>query len=150
MKRIVFWAIFLVALPAFAGEPKEYQKAQLLDMGFQTQAITSYYNQGYATGNSHEAYGYGSSTPVTRRFKDYNFIVKLGDILYQTEYSAKYLWSYKPEWIVNDQVEVRVEKDKMFLRKPDGKDLKTSIVNRVRIPSPPVATANQPNPVESK
>ena len=138
MKRSLLAVLMLcLAASSLAESPKEYQKGTLLDMGYQTQAITSYFNQAYATGNRHEAYGYGSSTPVTRRYKDYNFIVRLGDILYQTEYSAKYLWSYKPEWIVNDEIEVRLDKDKMFLRKPDGKELKTSIVNRVRLPAAP-------------
>lgn len=131
--------LFLLAVAAQAGEPKQYQKARLLDMGYQTQAITSYWNTATVNAYGNTATGYGSSAPITRRYKDFNFIVALDGILYQTEYSAKYLWSHKPQWIVGDEIEVRLDKDKMFLRKPDGNELKTSIVQRVRIQAPPVA-----------
>jgi hypothetical protein len=36
------------------------------------------------------------------------------------------------EWIVNDPVQFRLEKDKLFLRRPNGKELRLGLLTRVR------------------
>ena len=48
------------------------------------------------------------------------------------EYKAGKL-SYKPEWVVNDPIEFRLNKDdKAFLKRPDGKELEVVVVKKVR------------------
>jgi len=64
--------------------------------------------------------------------KLYVFQIQLDDLMYFAEYNAGKL-SYQPQWIVNDPIEFRVGKDnRMFLKRPDGKELELSIAKRIR------------------
>jgi hypothetical protein len=49
--------------------------------------------------------------------------IQIDSLIYFAEYRAGKL-SYKPDWVVNDSIELRLAKDnKMFLKRPDGKEL---------------------------
>jgi len=61
----------------------------------------------------------------------YVFQIQCDDLLYYATYSAGKL-SYKPDWIVNDPIDFRLEKDTMFLRRSDGKELEVRVVKRIR------------------
>ncbi|HCU23763.1 MAG TPA: hypothetical protein DF383_02000 [Deltaproteobacteria bacterium] len=129
------------AFPSYAAAPKQYQSALLLDMGFEIQPITSYYSTKSVSKHGNHAYSFETTRPVTHDIRHYNFIIKSADILYQSEYSAKYVWSHKPQWIVGDPIEFRIDGDKIFLKKADGKELKTFIVKRVRVQPGPSAAS---------
>ncbi|HXZ79236.1 MAG TPA: hypothetical protein VEG30_04845 [Terriglobales bacterium] len=62
--------------------------------------------------------------------------IRLRDIVYFARQCALFSWnSYAPyEFTENGEVEVRLENDKIFLRRPNGKELKTRVVRRVRVP----------------
>src|SRR6266478_3131706 len=62
----------------------------------------------------------GMAAPIPGKL--YVFKIQLEDLVYIAEYKAGKL-SYKPEWIVNDSIELRFDKAKMFLKRPDGKEL---------------------------
>jgi hypothetical protein len=62
----------------------------------------------------------------------YTFQIKVDDLIYYAEYKAA-KHSYQPTWVVNDPIELRLEKDnKMFLKRSDGKELEVSKTKRVR------------------
>src|SRR5207245_1095045 len=62
--------------------------------------------------------------------------VRLGDVIYSAE--GDKLKGHKGDpahgLIVGDEVRVAIDGDHLFLRRPDGKDLKTTIVKRERAP----------------
>jgi len=68
-------------------------------------------------------------TPIPGRL--YTFRIQLEDLVYVAEYKEGKR-SYKPEWIVNDPIELRLEKDRMFLKRPDGKELEVAVIKRER------------------
>jgi|SRR5580700_10946995 hypothetical protein len=61
----------------------------------------------------------------------YVFEIQCDDLLYYATYSAGKL-SYKPDWIVSDPIDFRLEKDAMFLKRSDGKELEVRVVKRIR------------------
>ena len=72
-------------------------------------------------------------TSVLRHENDMS--VQIGDVIYvgQCE-EKKHFSSCKPgTWIVGDMIDVRVENDHLFMKKPDGGEVKTRIVKRVRV-----------------
>lgn len=72
----------------------------------------------------------GMAAPIPGKL--YVFQIQLGDLVYFAEYKAGKL-SYKPEWVVNDPIEFRLDKDdKAFLKRPDGKELEVVVVKKVR------------------
>lgn len=86
--------------------------------------------------NSVNPVGYGAigySIPVSSTV--YVFVVQLNDLAYLLQYEAKWRWSYLPQWTVGDPIELRFNKKgtDAYLKRPDGKELKTKIVQKVRI-----------------
>ena len=99
--------VIVLAVISAAAESKSYQTGKLLDV-----EVKVYDND---------------------RADYYYITVQLGQMTYVGEYRAAFLWSYEPkEWVVNDPIEVRFEKDKMFIKRPNGKELKTKVVKRIR------------------
>jgi len=66
----------------------------------------------------------------------YMLTIRLRDIVYFARQCAMFSWnSYAPyEFTENGEVEVRLENDKIFLRRPNGKELKARVARRVRVP----------------
>ena len=63
---------------------------------------------------------------------DQSLAVSGQDSSYFAEYKAGKL-SYKPDWVVNDPIDLRFGKEnRMFLKRADGKELEVLIVKRVR------------------
>jgi len=110
-------AIASIAVPASAKDkPKIYQTGKLLDVAVED------VSRGTAVIG-------GMAAPIPGRL--YLFKVQLQDLVYFVEYKAGKL-SYKPAWVVNDPIGLRIEKDRMFLKRPDGKELEVAIVKTVR------------------
>jgi hypothetical protein len=60
--------------------------------------------------------------------------VQIDDVVYvgQCE-ERKYFSSCRPgTWIIGDMIDVRIDKNNMYLKKPDGGEVKTLVVKRVR------------------
>jgi hypothetical protein len=62
----------------------------------------------------------------------YTFRIQVGDLVYFAQYAAGAL-SDRPNWIVNDPIDLRFEKDKMFLKRPDGKEVEVWLAKTVRV-----------------
>jgi hypothetical protein len=76
-----------------------------------------------------DGYSYGGEqTQVT-----YVLTVTVGDITYTTEHIKNLFFGYNPtDMVVNDAVTVSVQKNKLVLIRPDGKEYKTTIVRTER------------------
>ncbi len=129
IRTILICLILVTCTLVWAGEAKVYQQAKLLDYSSEDRSM---YN--YTTYNN---YGTLLTVPNRYNFKDYFIIIGLGDLVIMGSYTAKFRWTYKPNWIIGDIVNVRIDGDKLFIQRPDGKELKTTIVKRSRvIPEP--------------
>jgi hypothetical protein len=59
-------------------------------------------------------------------------VVNLEGVVYTGEYDLAVAGGYKPgEWKAGDRVPVRVEGDKLFLRRPNGRELETNVIKRI-------------------
>ena len=64
----------------------------------------------------------------------YVFEIELDNLTYFVEYFDERV-SYKPDWAVNDPIELRLEKgNRMLLKRPNGKELEVVVLKRVRRP----------------
>jgi hypothetical protein len=60
---------------------------------------------------------------------EYRLSVQIGDMVYVGSYWPRWRWSYAPtDFIVNDPVESRLDGKHMYLKRADGKELKTEII----------------------
>jgi len=115
---VVIASAVLFSMPANPREnPKTYETGKLLDVAVQNVV------RGTAIIG-------GIAAPIPGRL--YVFQIQLGSLVYFAEYKAGKN-SYKPDWVVNDPIEVRLEKDsRMFLKRPDGKELEIVVTKKVR------------------
>ena len=68
-----------------------------------------------------------TGAPRTRRA----VVINVQGVLYTGEYDLAASCGYVPgEWKAGDRVPVRLEGDKLFLRRPNGRELETSVVKR--------------------
>jgi hypothetical protein len=111
-------AVFVsVSIPVSSKDKPAYQTGKLLDVTVQD------VSRGTAIIG-------GMAAPVPGKL--YVFQIQLDDLIYFAEYKAGAL-SYKPDWVVNDPIELRLGKEnKMFLKRPDGKELEVVVVKKVR------------------
>jgi hypothetical protein len=59
-------------------------------------------------------------------------VINVDGIVYTGEYDGSAAGGYTPgEWKAGDRIPVRLEGDKLFLRRPNGRELVTSIVKRI-------------------
>jgi hypothetical protein len=59
-------------------------------------------------------------------------VVNLGGVVYTGEYDSASADDYTPgEWKPGDPVPVRLAGDKLYLRRPNGRELQTTIVKRI-------------------
>lgn len=65
-----------------------------------------------------------------------SYLVELDGVLYVGERVERGKGVAAPgaEWIIGDPIEVRFEKDKMYLARPNGKELETKVVKKSRVP----------------
>jgi hypothetical protein len=113
--------LILANIPAYSEEkPKTYQTGKLLDVSVQDVSRGTVVLGGSAI---------PIAVPIPGQL--YIFQIQLGDLIYFAKYEAGKR-SYKPVWIVNDSIELRLDKDEMYLKRPDQKELKVTIVKKVR------------------
>jgi hypothetical protein len=53
-------------------------------------------------------------------------------VVYTAEYDLAFADGYIPgEWKAGDRVPIRLEGDRLFLRRPNGRELETKVVKRI-------------------
>ena len=62
----------------------------------------------------------------------YVFDIQQDDITYIAACTSKVKKSCAADWIIHDPVEYRIEKDKLFLKRPNGKELRLGLVKKIR------------------
>src|ERR1039458_5126941 len=60
----------------------------------------------------------------------YLFQIQVGDLVYFAQYTAGAI-ADRPHWIVNDAIDLRFEKEKIFLQRPDGKEVEVWLAKTV-------------------
>ena len=59
-------------------------------------------------------------------------VVNVEGVVYTGEYESASAGGYVPgEWKAGDRVPVRLDGDRLFLRRPNGRELETSVVKRI-------------------
>jgi hypothetical protein len=59
-------------------------------------------------------------------------VISLDGVVYTAEYDLRTCGDYIPgEWKQGDQVPVRLQGDRLFLRRPNGRELQTDVVKRI-------------------
>lgn len=73
----------------------------------------------------------------------YLFQIQVGGLVYFAQYTAG-ARADRPNWVVNDPIVLRFERGKMFIKRPDGKELEVWLAKTVRI-----SQGEQPAPADS-
>lgn len=120
MRKFALWLMLTTAVTCLAAD-KVYQKGKYLDVNSQA------YQRVVSNPSS------GSSISVLRHENDLS--VQIEDLIYvgQCEEKAHFSSCRPGTWIIGDMIDVRIDKDNMYLRRPDGGEVKTRIVKRVRV-----------------
>ncbi len=76
-------------------------------------------------------------TTGVREKKNYLVTVQLDDVQYVGESSADAPWDFNPmRLVINDTIDVCVERNRLVLTRPDGKHYRATIVRAVRDAAP--------------
>lgn len=62
----------------------------------------------------------------------YRFTFNAGGIVYLAACVSKAKKSFAADWVVKDPVQFRVDKTKLYLKRPSGKDLRLGLIERIR------------------
>lgn len=117
MRKLILVLILSAAVACPAAD-KAYQRGKLLDVDSQPYTKVLPTTQG----------------PISVLRHENDLAVQVGDVIYigQCE-ERRHFSSCRPgNWIVGDAIDVRFDKDSMFLKKADGGEVKTKIVRRTR------------------
>ncbi len=116
MKKVAI--VCLMAALTCSASDKTYQTGKLLDVDSQPYTKEVPMN--------------GGSMSVLRH--ENSLAVQVGDIIYIGQCEEKrHFSSCRPgNWIVGDAINVRMDKDSMYLQKAGGGEVKTKIVKRTR------------------
>jgi len=111
------WLVTVLLLLSSASAEDRYSTARMVSV---TRAI---YAQGQWFGRI-QSDGY----------VEYRFSIQLVDgTIYVSSYSPRWDWSFEPtDLVVAQPVDVRIDGGRLFIKRGDGKELKTRIVQRTR------------------
>jgi hypothetical protein len=119
--------------------PPVYLNGLLLNIDIDKQVQTSYVNNGSSTTSATQnnknktrinTNHYESLTPVTSIKNTYYFEIKIDDLKYQTSFTP--IWGNETDtnWVIGKPIQVRLndEKNRLYLLRPNGEELKTKIL----------------------
>jgi hypothetical protein len=137
MKRLalIVLAGVVAASEAFAAQPANCGTAMVEDVEAVTEFVpqttfTTYREKRRKPGDRG---GFAVTTPAERRSKKYLIKVRLNDMLYTAESSGDGFWQFDPRrFVINDPIQACVTKDRLLLRRADGKEYKPRIVRTAR------------------
>jgi hypothetical protein len=76
---------------------------------------------------------------------EYRFSVLVDGMIYVGSYWPRWRWSYAPtDFVINDPIEISVEGKEMYIKRPEGQELKTKVIQRIRQNDYPKAQAPSP------
>jgi hypothetical protein len=117
MKRCATLALCcFLALPALAAIENQYQKGKVVDVQQKVNTRVLYYQV---------------NTPITQDDPYYEVSVQVGDTTYVGQYTPRHAKDTLPEdVVVSADVQVRLEKRHMFLKRSSGDELDLPIIKR--------------------
>lgn len=132
--KIKFTYLFLVAFGLMISSgvqakdkaPPQYQKA-ILNAIKETQEPRTVYRQ------VKQPKGNTITVPETEYSKVYHIRVLMGDEMIVGRYTPALSFKKPPHWSMGQPLEVRFQKDNMYIKKPNGKELKTKIEARSQV-----------------
>ena len=132
---IVFAGI--LGLSSVSAQDNSCRTGKLVGFDTKTQVVEGFRTEHYEEKTNKngkkvtDGYSYGGTqTQVT-----YVLTVAVGEMTYAAEHPKALVFGYNPtDMIVNDPVNVRVEKNKLVFLRPNGKEYKTTIVRVERNP----------------
>ncbi|MBU6197191.1 MAG: hypothetical protein KGO93_06480 [Cyanobacteria bacterium REEB446] len=136
---IILFLLINISATSAKDLPPVYLNGLLLNIDIDKQVQTSYVNNGSSNtdvskNNKNKTkintYHYESLTPVTSIKNTYYFEIKIGDLEYQTSFTP--IWGNETDtnWIIGKPIQVRLndEKNRLYLLRPNGEELKTKIL----------------------
>jgi hypothetical protein len=136
---IILFLLINISATSAKEVPPVYLNGLLLNIDIDKQVQTSYVNNGSSNtdvskNNKNKTkintYHYESLTPVTSIKNTYYFEIKIGDLEYQTSFTP--IWGNETDtnWVIGKPIQVRLndEKNRLYLLRPNGEELKTKIL----------------------
>ncbi len=121
--RIIFLMALLLAMPTHAAD-KIYETGKLT--GVKMTDVTAPVTIPPMNPNAS-----GMVLPIPLGVT-YMFTIEKDGVSYYAACVSKQKKSYAADWVVNDPVQFRIDKEKFFLRRPKGKEMRLALVTRVR------------------
>lgn len=113
MKRAVI-LLMVVPVLVFGAANKEYKKAMLLDI---------------TVGQGTVGVPAGQGTLIVQH-KVFQLSVKFDDLVYTAETRSKEV----RQLVIGDPVEARLDEKNLYIKLPDGKEIKAKILTKARVP----------------
>ncbi len=136
---IILFLLINISASSAKDLPPVYLNGLLLNIDIDKQVQTSYVNNGSSTTSATQnnknktrinTNHYESLTPVTSIKNTYYFEIKIGDLEYQTSFTP--IWGNETDtnWVIGKPIQVRLndEKNRLYLLRPNGEELKTKIL----------------------
>jgi hypothetical protein len=136
---VILFLLINISATSAKELPPVYLNGLLLNIDIDKQVQTSYVNNGSSNtdvskNNKNKTkintYHYESLTPVTSIKNTYYFEIKIDDLKYQTSFTP--IWGNETDtnWVIGKPIQVRLndEKNRLYLLRPNGEELKTKIV----------------------
>lgn len=74
-----------------------------------------------------------NGTATVNSLETYAITIQVDDTYYAVVYHQKWKWSFNPsEMNAGDKIAVRIDGDNLFVKRPRGKEVKTTIVSTKR------------------
>jgi hypothetical protein len=136
---IILFLLINISVASAKELPPVYLNGLLLDINIDKQEQTTYINNGSsnstATKNSKNktqinTNHYESLTPVTSIKNTYYFEIKIDDLEYQTSFTPMWGNETDTNWVIGKPIQVRLndKKNRLYLLRPNGAELKTKII----------------------
>jgi hypothetical protein len=127
-RKIVLGLILvLVAAANLSAKESDWQAGRLVGLDTRTAATTEEIRNGHYEAKNGRIDGNSYAIEQTKVI--YVLTVKVGDMTYRAEHIKNLIFGYNPtDMVVNDPVTVSIQKNKLVLIRPDGKEYKTTIV----------------------
>src|ERR1700683_2920238 len=115
---------------------QEFRTSSLaLQNAIRARAEELYLQGGGPPGDDVESWGRAQAEIMPERaaaFARPAVVINVEGVVYTGEYDAASADGYRPgAWLGGERVPVRLEGDKLFLRRPNGRELETSVVKRI-------------------
>ena len=136
---VILFLLINISATSAKELPPVYLNGLLLNIDIDKQVQTSYVNNGSSNtdvskNNKNKTkintYHYESLTPVTSIKNTYYFEIKIDDLKYQTSFTP--IWGNETDtnWVIGKPIQVRLndEKNRLYLLRPNGEELKTKII----------------------